>query len=74
MELTKEQKNRIEACREAVDGVLDNYKCALVPQLTIMQGQIISHNIAILPQKEDKRIIVPRINEDKVRKGINNGA
>ena len=69
MNLTDDQKKRVLACQEAIDGVLDNFKCALVPQLVIMQGQIVSHSVGIFPEKEEKRIIVPKINEKKLNLG-----
>lgn len=65
MEFSPDQKKRVEACQEAIEGVLDNYKCALVPSLTIIQGRI-SHTVGILPQKEENRILVPKINKDKI--------
>lgn len=65
-QFTEEQTKRIKACQEAIDGVLDNYKCVMVPSLTIMQGQIVSHGIGIFPEKEEKRIIVPKVDTSKI--------
>ena len=65
-QLTPDEKKRVESARDAIDGILDNFKVALVPTCVIMQGNIVSHSVGILPQKEEKRIIVPEINKEKV--------
>lgn len=67
-QLNEEQRNRVESCREAIDAVLDNYKCALVPTIVIMQGNIVSHNVGIWPQKEESRIVVPTIKSKEIPK------
>jgi len=73
-ELTKEQRNRVEGARDAIDAVLENFKVDLVPAMTIISGQIISHSIGITPRKEDNRIIVPKVDTSKLNiQGGKNG-
>lgn len=68
-QMTPEQEKRVADAKEAIDAVCDNYKVALVPSITVTpfgnQG-----TIGIVPQKEDSRILVPKINEKKI---LNNG-
>lgn len=65
-ELTDDEKKRISAAQEAIDAILDNYHVALVPTLVLMQGQIVQHSVGILPQKEERRIVVPEFKKEKV--------
>jgi hypothetical protein len=64
--LTDDEKKRVEAAREAIDAICDNYHVALVPTMVVMQGNIVQHSVGILPQKEERRIVVPEINKDKI--------
>jgi hypothetical protein len=70
---TEEETNRVKAASEALDAVMDNYKVALMPVITIAAGQIMSHQVAIVPQREESRIVVPTINKDKLNLGGKDG-
>jgi hypothetical protein len=66
--LTPEQEKRVADAKEAIDAVCDNYKVALVPSMTLTPFGS-SGTIGIVPQKEDSRILVPKINEKKILGG-----
>ncbi|MHC4214846.1 MAG: hypothetical protein ACYSWP_15905 [Planctomycetota bacterium] len=68
MAFTKEQNERIIATRDAIDLVLDKYKTTLMPQL-VMTGDNVQHSVGIVPQKEESRIVVPKLNEAKLQGG-----
>ena len=67
--LSKEDMERIKKAQEAIDAVCDEYRVALVPQLMIVQGNIVNHTIGIMPQREESRIIKPQMRKE-VEKNI----
>lgn len=69
VELNKEQKERVEKARDAIDAICDEFKVNLVPQMMIVQGRIVNHSVGILPEPEESRIIKPEMRKE-VKKGI----
>ena len=66
MEMTKDQKERVNGAKDAIDAILDNFKVQLVPQLMIIGGQIVQHTVGMVPEPEDNRIVVPKIDPSKL--------
>jgi hypothetical protein len=63
---TPEQEKRISLAKEAIDAVCNNYKVILVPSMTFTPYGITDHGVGIMPQKEESRIMVPKVNEKKI--------
>lgn len=65
---TKEELRRVEDCMDAVKAILAEYRVQMIPLITLGPGGVVNATIQGHAIPEERRIIVPKINAQKVVK------